>query len=297
MITREGYETEPEGPPSSARSLADWLRLCIRFYLGLGAPCVWRTYPDGRVRAASSQSADLVHALVSAYAGKPAPPSLAGKGADADLRTERINFRCARITLIGLGESFFVKEFPRLRAWHDLERWVKCSRVDRAWRAGHLLPSLGLLTPRPRGTAQLREDNGLITEYLVTEWLESATPFPRSIAGADARERAAMLREFAQHMCLWHVRGVYLRDLAKNVLVRSKGGARQYWLTDLDGLHPLRRPTRSRMLRQMRQFGHWAKPGQEEAQLIAQYYLREGQAGSGRGKMQAIVTELLSAAD
>jgi hypothetical protein len=228
---------------------------------------------------------------------------------------ERINFRCAAITLkegsgaasaayAGGGERYFFKEFPRGHALHDVDRALRCSRVDRAWRAAHLLPRLGILTPRAVGTAFCRSEDGRPTEYLATEWVEGAVPYHLRLraVGDDAAARSARLREFASQMRRWHDCGVYLRDLVTNVLTReSEGGSAgatpplagsgllasggfaaaqmEYWLTDLDQLHPYRRLTRGRILHQMRQLARWSGPlDAQEARAIVVSYL--GAAGS-----------------
>ena len=146
--------------PSAARRLWAQLRLGIPFYLGLGAPAIRRAYPDCRVRAAAGYSPDLVRTLMALHRGEAA----ATVGA-----VEEINFRCAAIHLIKSGRRFFVKQFARRHAFHDLERALHCSRVDRAWRAAHLLPRLQILTPRAVGTALARTQDARPIEYLATE--------------------------------------------------------------------------------------------------------------------------------
>ncbi len=267
-------------------------RLCLRFYLGLGAPCVLASYPDCRVRAAAGYSPDLIRALLALRRGK----SEAGE-------VREVNFRCRIITPAGSEKRFLFKDFPRSHALHDLERILRCSRVDRAWRAAHLLPRLGILTPAPVGTAFVI-DNGQPMEYLATEWLPEAMPFHMRLRELNVRsedpasaaspsvilsgpngtrkgyrsnapgERARMLVEFAGHMRRWHDSGIYLRDLVTNVLTRESPEDLEYWLTDLDQLHPIKRVTRTRLLRQMAQLARWTGPLTEsEAETIAMTYL------------------------
>ena len=256
---------------------ASYVRLNARFYLGLGAPCTRRAFPEARVRSALGVPPDLIRDLVACYQ----------RGSE---QVERINFRCARITAGQPGRSVFVKEFPRLRRVHDVERGLRCSRVDRAWRAGHLLPRMGILTPRPMGTAQAGALDGTVTEYLVTEWLQSARPFPELLSAASGG-RAALLGELAGHMRRWHHLGIYLRDLVKNVLVTGEEGERRYWLTDLDGLHPMRWPNRDRVLFHMRQLAHWAKPSPEEAQLVADAYLSSAPPSAAAAIRSALIAD------
>jgi hypothetical protein len=265
-------------PPLTAR-----LRLALPFYLGLGAPAVHRSYPDCRVRAIAGRSPDLVRRLLSLYRGE-APP-------DAGLLSQ-INFRCATVTVSDTGERFFFKQFPRHHALHDLERLLRCSRVDRAWRAAHLLPGLGVLTPRLIGTAQAPDGRGAVVEYLAAEWLGGALPYPDLLRRADGQpdSRAALLREFAGHLGRWHRLGLYLRDLVKNVLVREEAGVRSYWLTDLDGLHPLRAPNRRRILYHMRQLAHWTGPlAPEEARLVCKAYLGSDQGPLAGALLRALL--------
>ncbi len=225
------------------------LRLASPFYLGLGAPATRRRYPDCRVRAAAGYQPELMRTLLLAYRGE---------GGDAQVR--RINHRCAEVILPD-GRHFFLKEFPREHAFHDLERALRLSRVDRAWRAAHLLPRLGINTPRAAGTAAARGLDGRTIEYLATEWLDGAGPFPDAVREAkSAEERLALLGEFARSLRLWHDQGVYLRDLVKNVLVTESEAHRRYWLTDLDGLHPVKRVTRQRLLWHMGQLAHHVRP-------------------------------------
>ncbi len=234
------------------------LKLAIPFYLGLGMPCARRRYPDCAVRAARGRSPDLVRALLLAY-----------RGEGEEVR--RINHRCAEITLPDEGRFFF-KEFSRLHRFHDLERALRLSRVDRAWRAAHLLPRLGIATPRAVGTALARAENRAPVEYLATEWLEGARPFPEAVrAAGNPGGRLTLLREFALRLRQWYERGVYLRDLVKNVLVTENAGERTYWLTDLDGLHPAKRVTRARIMRHMRQIAHYVGPlTEEEARTVVE---------------------------
>lgn len=251
-------------PPSAAHRLRAQLRLALPFYLGLGAPGARRAGGGWRIRTAPGLPADLMGRLVSLYRAPAAAPGV----------VEAINFRCARVAPPGLGQCFFVKEFPRRHTLHDFERALSCSRVDRAWRAAHLLPRLGVLTPGPVGTAAARAPDGAITEYLATEWLEGVTPFPDVLAAADPDQRRLLLVEFAAHLRFWHNRGIYLRDLVKNILIRPEAGRRTWWLSDLDGLHPVRCITRRRLLRQMRQLVHWAGSlGAAEARAVRLAYL------------------------
>jgi len=248
-------------------------RLAIPFYLGLGASAARGRYPDCSVRAAVGHEPELIRALLLTY-----------RGEGGEARVVRINHRCAEITLPGRagsdGRRFFFKEFPRQHALHDLERALRLSRVDRAWRAAHLLPRLGINTPAAVGTGAARGLDGRIIEYLATEWLEGARPFPDVVGEAkSAEERLTLLCEFARSLRLWHDQGVYLRDLVRNVLVvgarpstrpagkhavplpsGALGAGRTYWLTDLDGLHPAKRVTRERVLWHMRQLAHYVGP-------------------------------------
>jgi len=247
--------------------IAAQLRLAVPFYLGLHAPRVWQRFPEGQAYAARGSSPELVRALVALHRGDR---RVAG-GA-----VEVINFRCTRVTPAGSQGSFFVKEFPRLHWAHDLERRLGCSRVDRAWRAGHLLPRLGALTPRPVGGAQFRAGDGAVIEYLATEWIEGASAFPQLLNGLERQARAGALRQFARHLRRWHALGIYLRDLVKNVLVSQTETASRYWLTDLDGLHPIRWPDRRRVLHHMSQVHHWVGPLESaEAELVCAAYLGE----------------------
>jgi len=237
------------GPASAARRLVSHLRLGFRFYLGLGIPTVRAAYPECRVRAASGYSPELVRTLLALRRGE----SEAGT-------VEEVNFRCAVVTPADTQQRFFLKEFPRRHALHDIERALRCSRVDRAWRAAHLLPRLGILTPRPVGTI-LATEGGEPIEYLATEWLPDALPYHvrlRAVEGLETRRR--MLEEFARHLRRWHDCGLYLRDLVTNVLTRESPGGIEYWLTDLDQLHPIRRLTRTRILHQMAQLARWTGP-------------------------------------
>jgi hypothetical protein len=247
--------------PSALRRATAQARLAYRFYLGLGAPRQRVTYPDCRVRAAKGRTPELVRELIALRRGD----SAAGE-------VEEVNFRCRVITLA--GQRFFVKDFPRAHVFHDVERMLGCSRVDRAWRAAHLLPRLGILTPAAVGTAFARADREPM-EYLVTEWLPDAIPYHFRLRGIhDRGGRARMLREFALHLRRWHDCGIYLRDLVTNVLTRQSPEGLDYWLTDLDQLHPIRRITRGRVLQQMKQLARWTGPLTEwEAETIAVGYL------------------------
>jgi hypothetical protein len=261
-----------------AARLASYLRLNAAFYTGSGAPCTRGTVFECRVRATPDYLPGFVGDLVMLYQ-------------NGSEQVERINFRCARIIAGKRGERFFLKEFPRLRASHDLERRLRCSRVDRAWRAGHLLPKLGILTPRPIGTAQSRAADGSVTEYLAMEWLESARELPDLIASSGQDERVELLAEFTAEMGRWHDLGIYVRDLVKNVLVMIEDGQRRYWLTDLDGLHPIRWPNRARVMFHMRQLAHWAKPTAEEAALIAASYCRDAQSDLAAAVQSALLAD------
>lgn len=279
-MTAEAGGPFPPGPPSAPARLRAQVRLAVPFYLGLGAPAERRAYPDCRVRAARGYSPDLVRTLVLARRGDAAP-----EGAEI----EEINFRCVRIGLPEAG-SFFVKDFPRGHLLHDLERAARCSRVDRAWRAAHLLPRIGVLTPRAVGTAEVREPEGARIAHLVTEWLPGALPYHlRLRAAREPDARRELLTGFARQMRRWNDLGIYLRDLVKNVLTRSSAGGVEYWLTDLDQLHPVRRLTRRRLLHQTRQFARWSAPLMEEdARAVLLSYL-----GTEAGRTASVVREAL----
>jgi hypothetical protein len=281
-MSRTGEQPVLPPPFSPVARLLAQAGLALRFYLGLGTPGVRRTYAECSVRAAAGRAPDIVRRLVALYRGEA--------GAEAG-SVETINFRCAVITLAESGEKVFFKEFPRHHRLHDLERLLRCSRVDRAWRAAHLLPRLGILTPPAVGTAFARLEDGRPMEYLATEWLDGALPYHtrlRAVSG-DRAARAALLREFAGHLRCWHDCGVYLRDLVKNVLTRASDGGLEYWLTDLDQLHPARRLTTGRLLHQMRQLAYWTGPlaGDEADAIIAGYL------GDARGRTARIIREVL----
>ncbi len=239
------------------------LGFAVRFYLGLGAPASRARFPECAVRVAAGYSPCLMRTLLAVYLGKE-PASV---GTCVPVKPTSV-----RITHAETGEQFFFKECPRRRRAHDVERALRISRVDRAWRAAHLLPRAGLNTPAPVGTAQRRDARGAVTEYFATQWLEGGVPFPVALATASA-PREALLREFAGQLRLCHHRGIYSRDFVKNVLVREAGGTRRYWLTDLDGLHPLRRITRRRILFHMRQLAHYCPLSAAEADIVCQAYL------------------------
>ena len=279
-------EAKMPRPWSAARRQAAQMRLCLLFYLGLGAPGVRRTYPECRLRAAAGRAPDLVRDLVALYRGE----GDAGAGT-----VETINFRSAAVTPAGGREKFFVKEFPRGHAWHDVERALRCSRVDRAWRAAHLLPRLGILTPRAVGAAVTRAPDGAPLEFLVTEWLERGIPYHLRLRAVsdDTEARRGLLEAFGDELRRWHDRGIYLRDLVKNVLTRESDGGMEYWLTDLDQIHPGRRVTRSRVLHQMRQLARWSGPlAAEEARAIVGHYL-----GTTRGRTAEAIEEALLTAE
>ncbi len=223
----------------------------FRFYLGIGTPSTRATFAECRVRAAAGYTPDLIRTLLALYR----------KESETGL-LEQVNFRCAVITPVGDDRCFFVKEFPHSRALHGLETAIRCSRVDRAWRAAHILPTFGLLTPRAVGSAVTRKPS---CEYLITEWLPEAMPYHKRLRQiTDRGHRLAMLTEFAHFLRRQHDLGLYLRDLVTNVLTRDTPDGREYWLTDLDQLHPIRRLTRKRILHQMSQLARWAGPLTEE---------------------------------
>ena len=267
-------------PPSPLGRLASQARLSFTFYLGLGAPAARAAYPECRVRAAAGYSPELVRALLALQRGK----------SDAGT-VEEINFRCVVISPAGSDQRFFFKDFPRGHALHDIERSLHCSRVDRAWRAAHLLPRLGVLTPRPVGTILATESEEPI-EYLITEWLPDALPYHARVRAVEGLEtRRQMLEEFARHLRRWHDCGIYLRDLVTNVLTRQSPDGIEYWLTDLDQLHPYRRVTRKRLLHQIRQLARWTGPlSKEEAEIILRGYLGEVTGRGARAIQEALLT-------
>ena len=278
-MTRGADGQKAVAPAPPLRRLSAQARLAFRFYLGLGAPCQRATYPECRLRAAAGYTPSLVRELVALRRGD----STAGE-------VREINFRCRVITPAGSDRPFFVKDFPRGHALHDIERVLRCSRVDRAWRAAHLLPRLGILTPAPVGTA-VAPGEGQPMEYLVTEWLPDAVPYHLRLREVREREdRARMLREFALRLRRWHDCGIYLRDLVTNVLTRESAQGREYWLTDLDQLHPLKRITRKRLLHQMAQLARWTGPLTEwDAATIMMAYFDRASERAVNGIMEALL--------
>jgi len=266
--------------PSPLRRLASQARLSFTFYLGLGAPAGRAAYSECRVRAAAGYSPEFVRTLLALRRGKSAVGTV-----------EEINFRCVVISPAGSDQRFFFKDSPRGHALHDIERALHCSRVDRAWRAAHFLPRLGILTPRPVGTI-LAAEGGKPIEYLATEWLPDALPYHLRLRAAEGLEtRRRMLEEFARHLRRWHDCGIYLRDLVTNVLTRESPGGIEYWLTDLDQLHPYRRVTKGRLLHQIRQLARWTGPlSKEEAEIILRGYLGEVTGRGARAIQEALLT-------
>lgn len=278
-MTTGADRQEVVAPAPPLRRLSAQARLAFRFYLGLGAPCQRATYPECRLRAAAGYTPSLVRELVALR-----------RGDSATGEVREINYRCRVITPAGGNRRFFLKDFPRGHALHDIERALRCSRVDRAWRAAHLLPRLGILTPAPVGAAVATVE-GQPMEYLVTEWLPDAVPYHvrlREVRGQD--DRARMLRDFSLHLRRWHDCGIYLRDLVTNVLTRESAQGWEYWLTDLDQLHPLKRITRKRLLHQMVQLARWTGPLTEwEADTIAMAYLGRGSERAVNAITQALL--------
>jgi hypothetical protein len=262
---------------SPAGRLVAQLTLASRFYLGLGAPATRRVESGLRIVAAAGYSADLVRRLVALR-----------RGEDDAGTVEAINFRSTKIAARGDDRAFFVKDFPRGHALNDLEQALRCSRIDRAWRAAHLLPPLGLLTPAPVGRASLNRGPEPM-EYLVTAWVPDCLSYHLRLRTASGDARARMLHEFARNLRRWHDAGVYLRDLVTNVLTRESPAGLEYWLTDLDQLHPYRRITRGRLFHQMRQLARWTGPlTQPEAALIVSAYL-----GNDQGRLASALQEIL----
>ncbi|MBN1460719.1 MAG: hypothetical protein JXA57_14385 [Armatimonadetes bacterium] len=266
------------GPPSPIARRSAQLRLCAQFYLGLHAPARKATYADCRVRAAADYEPDLIRDLFLVHRGQSDSASI----------TE-VNFRCWILRPRQHEGAFFLKRFPRRHALHDMERYLHCSRVDRAWRAAHLFPRLGLLTPKATGTI-LTTEAGAPVEYLITEWVSDGLSFHHRLrATADSKTRSDMLQEFARQLRYCHDRGIYLRDLVTNVLTQESAEARQYWLTDLDQFHPLRGVTRGRLLHQIRQLARWTAPlTEEEITAIVTSYL-----GISSGRLFALLSETL----
>jgi hypothetical protein len=277
-MTAPPWEHPPPGPPSAVARYGARLQLCAQFYLGLHAPARKATYPECRVRAAASYEPDFIRTLSAVHRGD----------SESGTATE-VNFRCWIVCLEGETQGFFLKRFPRRHVLHDLERYLRCSRVDRAWRAGHLFPRLGLLTPKPVGTV-LTSEGGEPVEYFIMEWLPDGRSYHRRLrAAADPQTRTRMLQEFARHLRHCHDQGIYLRDLVTNVLTRESPQGLQYWLTDLDQFHPLRRVTRSRLLHQMRQLARWAAPlTEEEIAAIVSSYL-----GVSSGHLAEVLSDTL----
>lgn len=251
------------GPPSALHRLGAQVRFGLRFYLGLGAPASRAVYSECTARAAAGYRPELVRRLLALRLGE----------AD-DGETEEINFRCTVIRPADEEQRFFFKDFPRQHSLHDVERVLRCSRVDRAWRAAHLLPRMGILTPGPVGTAIAFGEGGP-TEYLATEWLPEGAPYHvRLRDAAGAAERREMLCEFGRHLRHWHDCGIYMRDLVTNVVTKSSPTGLEYWLTDLDQIHPVKRVSRNRLRHQMRQLARWSGPlSGDEAAAIVQAYL------------------------
>jgi hypothetical protein len=230
------------------------------------------------VRAAVGYEPDFIRELLSIHRG----------GGDSAAVTE-VNFRCWIVRSKQHEQAFFLKRFPREYTLHDVGRYLRCSRVDRAWRAAHLFPRLGLPTPKAVGTI-LAAEAGTPVEYVITTWVPHGMPFHHRLrAAADPETRTDMLQEFARHLRYCHDVGIHLRDLVTNVLTQESAEGRRYWLTDLDQFYPFRGVTRSRLLRQMRQLARWTGPfSEEEITAIVTSYL-----GISSGRLFALLSETL----
>lgn len=277
-MSAPSWDQSPMGPPSTLARRNAQLHVCAQFYLGLHAPAHTATYPDCRVRAAADYEPDLIRDLFLVHRG----------GSDSARITE-VNFRCWILRPREHEDAFFLKRFPRRHALHDMERYLRCSRVDRAWRAAHLFPRLGLLTPKAAGTI-LTTEAGAPVEYLVTAWVPDGLSFHHRLrAAADLKTRGDMLQEFARQLRYCHDRGIYLRDLVTNVLTQDSQEGRRYWLTDLDQFHPVRGVTRGRLLHQLRQLARWTSPLTEtEVTAIVTSYL-----GVASGRLFTLLCETL----
>jgi len=277
MTKAEGGQ--PSCPPSGFAKLAIQLRLCRRFYTRLDAPIHHGTIDGIRIRAAAAYKPEFVHALIDLYHSK----SAAGQ-------VKTVNFRSKIVTPNGSTKRYFVKEFVKYHALHDLERAIRYTRADRVWRAAYLLPTLGFLTPPPVGLAVISDSTGEATDYVVTEMVEGGIPYHERVMPLSGHARRAMLHEFVIYLRQLHDSSIYLRDLLTNVLTRESGGNLEYWLTDLDQFHPYRRITRKRLLHHMFQLARWTGPLSEDEtnDIVATY------AGTKKGSLPRAIKRVLT---
>jgi hypothetical protein len=251
-------------PVSGLHKLTAQARWCQLFYGAMLRAGRGPRVGEVVVRAAAGYPPELVAELVSCSLDEDSP------------LVQMVNFRSR---IVAYGEPvrrFFVKEYPHLNAWHGLERVLRCARVDRAWAAAQVLPKLGFLTPPPVGMVVRPQQGRGTIAYGITEMIEEALPFHRRLLPLEGEARQARLREYVEQMRRWHDVSVYLHDLLPNVLTKQRADEWDYYLTDLDQLHPYRRLTRKRLLHQFYHLARWTGPlSEEEQRMVVQTFAGE----------------------
>lgn len=155
--------------------------------------------------------------------------------------------------------AMHIKEVKSGGFWQNFKDLFQRPRGRRAWQAANALVVRGIPTPRPLALVEEMLTGLLRRSYLITEFVLSGQTLAEYVHSNFVLRRPApsevntVVRKLAEALAALYREGIYHSDLkASNILVkREAGGSIQLYFTDFDGIHLWRKPSLSRVIKNL----------------------------------------------
>jgi len=153
------------------------------------------------------------------------------------------------------GRNYFLKRY-NYRGWaYQLGNLFRRSRAVRTWRIHLTFRNLGLPIQEPVLCLEQRRFRFLGRSYLLTEFIDGATPLIDLWPTLDADHKTPLLQDLAKQLAVMHRSGGIHGDLKwYNILIRRTNSGLMPILVDLDGSCLLRRVSESRIIADLERF-------------------------------------------
>jgi len=153
------------------------------------------------------------------------------------------------------GRNYFLKRY-NYRGWtYQLGNLFRRSRAVRTWQIHLMFLNLGLPIQEPVLCLEQRRFRVLGQSYLMTEFIDGASPLIDLWPTLDADHKASLLKDLAKQLAVMHRSGGIHGDLKwYNILIRRTDSGLMPILVDLDGSCLLRRVSASRIKADLERF-------------------------------------------
>lgn len=181
---------------------------------------------------------------------------------------------------VRIGElHLLLKRYNRQNDLYGMKNLLRPSKALRSWRTARRMIELGLPTPDPLLCLEERSFGRLGRSYLVTSFIEGEGNLWNVWPDLSTHARSAAMQALAGLIGRMHRHGILHGDLNwRNILVRGKGEAQEFFLIDLDCC----RQKRFGRLPVERDLMHFVRDlrRQKGGELLEKSFLAKWQAGS-----------------